>query len=102
MPSTALFFIWLRLGLPVNLSCLYPYTRGSLKLWLSPIILAALIAGVARSARYGRKIIFGSLFFLINIFLVLQVVSIGPALVADRYVYIPSIGIFYLGAEYLL
>ncbi len=95
-------FYLVKLGMPVNLSCLYPYTRGLLELWLAPFILAALITGVVLSGRYGKKVIFGSLFFLINIVLVLQVISTGPAIVADRYVYIPSIGIFYLGAEYLL
>ncbi len=46
-----------------------------------------------------RHMVFGALFFLATILPVLQFLPTGRALVADRYLYIPSLGIFYLAAE---
>jgi tetratricopeptide (TPR) repeat protein len=43
-------------------------------------------------------IVFGSLFFLINIIFLLQVFSVGLAWSADRFTYIPYFGFFFLAA----
>lgn len=96
-----LAFYLVKLLVPVRLSCLYPYpdTAGGTMPFLfllSPFILTALIMAVIFSGKYTRKIIFASLFFLITVLLVLQVIPTGPAIAADRYTYIPSIGLFYL------
>src|SRR5262249_52589354 len=45
------------------------------------------------------KVFFGIGFFVATVFLVLQLLPVGSAIMADRYVYIPSIGIFYLAGE---
>jgi tetratricopeptide (TPR) repeat protein len=62
-------------------------------------VLITLLTAVILSNKYTRKIIFGSGFFLITILPVLQFIPIGKTIVADRYVYIASIGIFYILAE---
>ncbi len=86
--------------MPVQLSAFYPYPAEiSLRLptfFLPPILLLALAAGVWFSQRYTRKIIFGSLFFLLTLLPVLNVVQFHMLAAADRYMYIPSIGLFYL------
>ncbi len=86
--------------MPVQLSAFYPYPAEiSLRLptfFLPPILLLALAAGVWFSQRYTRKVIFGSLFFLLTLLPVLNVVQFHMLAAADRYMYIPSIGIFYL------
>ena len=47
----------------------------------------------------SKKIIFGCAFFLVTLLPVLQFIPLGSTLVADRYSYIPSLGILYLISE---
>lgn len=83
-----------KLILPVKLSCLYPFIKGE-----GPwpyvyvlVILGILIAGILLII-FGKykKIIFGLLFFLVTLLPVLPL-----KIVADRYTYVPSIGIFFV------
>jgi tetratricopeptide (TPR) repeat protein len=53
---------------------------------------------VLLTRKYTRKVIFGSLFFLVSLLPVLQFVPIKSAIVADRYAYISLFGLFYLAA----
>jgi tetratricopeptide (TPR) repeat protein len=46
--------------------------------------------------RQNRLVVFGSLFFLVNIVLVLQLVPIGMTIVSERYTYVPYIGLAFL------
>ena len=52
-----------------------------------------IIIGVILSKNYRKLLIFGMLFFFVNISLVLQIIPIGQAIVAERYTYIPYIGL---------
>lgn len=85
---------------PVNLSCFYPYPgiNNITVSFYSWVMLIALFAVVFVSLRYTKKIIFGVMFFLITIFPALQFVPINVTIVADRYLYLPAIGIFYIFA----
>ncbi|NCA76490.1 MAG: tetratricopeptide repeat protein [Alphaproteobacteria bacterium] len=90
-----------KLLLPVNLSAFYPYPvrSGDLipgSMYLCLFIMAALVAVMIYSFRRSRDLFFGLVFFTITIFLVLQLLPVGNAMMADRYSYIPSIGIFFL------
>lgn len=89
--------------LPFKLSCLYPYPGlkevASPQYLFFPLIVAVLAGLVAFSKRYTRKVIFGSLFFLFTIFLALQISPFGNSIVADRYTYLSSVGLFYLLGE---
>jgi tetratricopeptide (TPR) repeat protein len=58
-----------------------------------------LVISVFYSLRYTKNIFFGIGFFALTVFLVLQLLPVGGAVMADRYSYIPSIGIFYLAGE---
>jgi tetratricopeptide (TPR) repeat protein len=85
-----------KLILPIKLSCLYPSLQeiGGVWSYVSlTTILGFLIAGILLG-RYNKKITFGTLFFFITILPVLPI-----KIVADRYSYIPSIGIFFIAAE---
>ncbi|MFH0877631.1 MAG: hypothetical protein V1863_05345, partial [Candidatus Omnitrophota bacterium] len=87
---------------PSGFSCLYniPDIRGIFLLtMLAGLLLAVLIT---LFARHSRKVLFGIGFFLLSLLPVLQFVPVGGTVVADRYVYIASIGIFYLLAEGIL
>lgn len=95
-----------KLILPINLSCFYPYPETDDKIntiwvYLSPAVLLAIAFLIWKFFRESRVVLFGVAFFLITIVLVLQLLPIGDALTADRYTYIPSIGLFFIAAHFL-
>jgi len=99
--SQAIIFYLSKILLPLKLSCLYPFfgiRDTSLSLYFM-ITLIMLLAIVIFSRKYTRKVIFGSSFFLISILPALRLISTGEIVVADRYVYLSSLGIFYILAE---
>lgn len=89
--------------LPIKLSCLYP-TPATIDQWqskiflFSPLIILGLVILVIVSKNITHKVIFGSLFFAFAILPVIQLIPIGQQ-IADRYTYIPLIGLFYIFAE---
>lgn len=92
-----------KLLFPVNLSAFYPYPLkfNNLLPWyyyISPFIVLLLASAVIFSLRYGRQIFFGFAFFLITISLVLQIIPVGGAIIAERYTYIPYLGLFFIMA----
>ena len=90
--------------MPVKLSCLYPRTesRFSPALLILPVIYIAFCLGLYLLNKGRKKIVFANAFFLISLLPVLQFVPLGEAIVADRYMYLASIGIFYFIAECLV
>ncbi len=94
-----------KLLLPINLSCFYPYPEthdaiNSNWVYVSPAIVLILVGVLIWAFKKSKVIVFGILFFLITIFLVLQLIPVGDAIIADRYTYIPAIGIFFIMAYY--
>lgn len=90
-----------KLIFPINLSAFYPYPikiDGVLPwfYYLSPIIVFAIFALIFYSRRFGRDIIFGFSFFLITISVILQILPVGGAIIAERYTYIPYLGLFFI------
>lgn len=98
--SYSVIFYLKKIFIPVKLSCLYPYpAKAGLLLQISPIIFMVLFLAIIYSRKVTRKVIFGSAFFLFSILPVLQFIKVGESLVADRYVYLASVGIFYIFSE---
>lgn len=90
-----------KLIIPINLSAIYPYPKSIMSSCIfSPYILLIILSGVIFSLKYTRKILFGFLFFIVTILPVLKLVPIGYAMIADRYTYIPYLGIFYIIAVF--
>ena len=89
-----------KLILPVNLSPFYPYAPINEKLpsvyYIAPFFSILLIALVFYSLKRTRVIAFGILFYVANLLLVLQFMPVGSAIIAERYTYLPYIGIFYI------
>ena len=90
-----------KLILPIKLSVLYPYSKINYSLlYLYPLIIVIiLLTVVIASSRYTKKVIFGSGLFLLITFPVIRFLPLNEIIVADRYVYLSAIGIFYLIAE---
>jgi len=96
-----LFMYFFKLVIPINLSAYYPYPEktGGLLPWnyyVSPVFVIALVAGCIYSLKHTRYIFLLIGFFVISIFLVLQLLPVGPAIFSERYSYIPSAGFFML------
>ena len=92
--------------IPYKLCCLHPYpikVNGMLPMeyYFTPIVVTLIVLGVYKSTKFKKDLIFGLLFFLIPISLVLQILPVGKAIVADRYTYVPYLGLlFILGRFY--
>ncbi len=102
--GTVMYFA--KLLVPVHLSAVYPLPATSTKryatgFYVAPILLAVALPTVLYLCRRVRPVVFGIAFFFINIFLVLQLVTVGAALMADRYTYVPYIGLFFALAWWL-
>ena len=94
-----------KLFLPLHLSIFYPYplpVNGQLPFlfYLSPFIVLLLMYVIYRTLNYSRLVAFGFLFFFANTVLVLQFISVGEAIMAERYTYLSYIGIFFVLGMY--
>ena len=103
LASYALMFYLIRFILPVRLSAIIPYpiktdgvfpTEYYLALGFAVILLVGIAIILYRLKRNRKEYIFGFLFFLLTISIFLHFVSIkGVVVVADRYTYVPYIGL---------
>lgn len=91
---------------PMNLSAFYPYPDPAesglpLVFWAAPFITGLVIYAVYMSRKYSTIIVFGMLFYSVTILPVLQIVPVGRAITADRFAYLPLLGILVI-LTYLL
>jgi tetratricopeptide (TPR) repeat protein len=91
--------------IPFNLSAFYPFPPLNEKLsaayYVAPIFALLLAAVTYFSWKKYRFVAFGICFYIANLLLVLQIFSVGSAVIAERYTYVPYIGLFFI-AGYLL
>jgi len=81
---------------PSNLAVFYPFPKGFSAILIAGSLLALIIISVLaiRWARQYPFFIFGWLWFLGTLFPVIGLVKFGDFAMADRYTYIPLIGLF--------
>ncbi len=105
--SYGLIMYILKLFYPFALSAYYPYPIigdvGEVPLiyWLCILPAIGFILLMFFTWKRSKTLFFGIGFFLVNIVLLLQLLPVGRAMMADRYAYIPSIGYFFLVGYYL-
>ena len=93
--------------IPMNLSAYYPYPTLNRNatipffFYLMPFIFLGIIFSIYFFLRKERALIFGLLFYFISVALVLQFVSVGTVIMADRYSYLSYIGLLYVAAYYI-
>ena len=94
--ATSLYSVSWYLGktlLPTDLSILYPFRRlEPLEVWAGGLTLA-LLAAVALHGRVPPAVRVGVLWYLVALLPVSGLVRTGDQLVADRYSYLPTIGL---------
>jgi protein O-mannosyl-transferase len=90
----------IKMILPVGLSPLYPFPPLNKSLpveyYLAPAFAIVLVGVVVYSLRKTRVVAFGVLFYITNLLLVLQFLPVGSAVIADRYSYLPYVGLFFI------
>ncbi len=91
----------IKLAAPFELAAIYPYPdiiNRSIPdfYWLFMLPTLAVVYAFFYYLKREKIISFGIAFFTINIGLLLQLIPVGSAIMADRYAYIPSIGFFIL------
>ena len=97
---SALYYL-IHFFVPANLSAFHPFPvkiNGNLPLIynLSLILSVSFITLILMSGKYKRNILSGALFFLVTISVTLQVIPFGKAMLAERYTYIPYLGILFV------
>lgn len=99
-----IFYLY-KLVLPLNLSAIhyYPTKTGNFLpfyYYLMPIVILAIIYLIYKTKSNKKIILFGTLFFLGSISVVLQIIPVGDAIVGERYTYIPYLGLFLIVSFY--
>jgi protein O-mannosyl-transferase len=95
----------IKLFVPFKLSAFYPYPvaaiNGSVPLvfYFSPLILLSILAALIYFfLKKEKELVFGLLFYFVSVVLVLQFISIGHVIMADRYSYLSYIGLLFIVA----
>ena len=99
--SYELLWYIIKLIIPINLSALYVSPNLNvipITFYVSLFVCISITINVLIYLRKEKEIIFGLLFYFISVFLMLQFIQTGGGefIVADRYNYLPSIGLLFL------
>lgn len=84
---------------PYTMSPLYPYPavlQWTIKVFAMIAVTGLLSFVIVAYKKDWRPYLFGVLFFLFNVMFVLQVVGAGQGYLADRFTYIPYIGLMFM------
>jgi len=92
------YFAYLGKGIwPASLAVFYPHPEGSLPLWKESAAALLLVAISALAWRYRerhRYLLAGWLWYLAAMIPMIGVVQVGRQAMADRYAYLPFVGLF--------
>jgi len=99
-------FYLIKLVAPFSLSVMhyYPNTGGGALPWYyyaSLPFLLIMVWLVVRRSNFRREKLFGIFFFLIVISIMLQIVSVGDTITAERYTYVSYIGLFFIAGSWI-
>ena len=89
-----------KLFIPIRQHNFYAYPSpdkyGAIQYVTAPIWALIILGGTVFFYRRKKEVFFGIMFFFFTIVLVLQFLSVGGAILAERYTYIPYFGIIFL------
>ncbi|RMG83901.1 MAG: tetratricopeptide repeat protein [Bacteroidetes bacterium] len=106
--SYGLLYYLLKSLVPYNLSGAHPYPLNEADLsmpkyfYIFPVLAAGIVFLVLKYFKNNRHVIFGFLFYLFTISIVLKLLPVGDTIVAERYTYVPYLGLFAVYAEWLV
>lgn len=83
---------------PYRMSPLYPYpAKLPVDIYIGPFVGIGILAFIYLAYKKDwRPYLFGVLFFIVNVMFVLQIVGAGQGYLADRFTYIPYIGLIFI------
>src|SRR5215203_2002903 len=91
---------FVKMIIPYKLSAFYPFPPLNEKLsaayYVAPVFALLLAAVTYFTWKKYRFVAFGISFYIVNLLLVLQIFSVGSAVIAERYTYVPYIGLFFI------
>jgi hypothetical protein len=91
--------------LPFDLSVIYPYPEAGdilpLQYYLSIPVIPLIFYLVYKAKMFRKEIVFGILFFLISISVMLRIVPSGYFGAANRYSYLSYTGLFFILAQFI-
>jgi len=95
-----MMYLW-KLFVPIHNSCFYNYPAKQnghypIIFYLAPILILAIAYGIYKTKKLKKEILFSAGFFITTIFLVLQILPVGSAIIAERYTYLSYTGVFFL------
>jgi protein O-mannosyl-transferase len=95
-----MMYLW-KLFVPIHNSCFYNYPAKQnghypIVFYLAPILVLAIAYGIYKTKKVKKEILFSAGFFITTIFLVLQILPVGSAIIAERYTYLSYTGVFFL------
>lgn len=103
--SKSIFFYLAKFLAPVNLSAFYPYPELNEGYFDPFIYLTFLLIGfiiyLIYRYRNHQRIRLGSLFFLLTLAPTLHFIPVGNQLTADRYLYLPMLGLLLLLSKWI-
>jgi hypothetical protein len=107
IPFYGIVFYIVKTIFPLHLSALYPFPVNPdkgliIQFYLSFMVVLGIGIAVFYSRKFSKKVVFGALFFFVTILPLLQIVSIGNIIVAERYTYVPILGMCFIVAENLI
>jgi protein O-mannosyl-transferase len=99
VPFYGLVFYVAKTFLPMRLCSLYPpppdlSSTTMFVLHAAPFVVVGSALAIHHFRAHSRTLVFGSLFYVVTLLPVLQIVPIGNAIVAERYTYIPALGLY--------
>lgn len=100
--GSGLFFYLSKILYPVKLSCIYPLSEKLCAGYVNPSALPVIISLILLVSVFfinNKNLRFGTFFFLITVLPVIQLLPAGQQIPADRYIYLPSLGVFFLAAS---
>lgn len=100
--SFGLMIYLIKVIVPWKMSPLYPY-ESEFPSYYYPTGIVYLIVAAALYYAYKKRmkaVVFGLLFFMVNVVFLLQILGAGQGLAADRFTYIAYFGLFFIAAYY--
>lgn len=92
--SYGLVLYLVKLFIPVHLSALHPYPKVlGAEYGAALLVVLGFIPLLVSVCRRSRVACFGIAFFLVNVVLVIQIVTVGEAVMAERYTYLSYVGL---------
>jgi len=97
----------IRLIYPHRLSAYYPYPvkvgeRLPFEYYGSILLVVIGVVVLIYLVNRNKIVVGGMMFFIANVITVLQLLPVGDAVMADRYVYVSSVGLFFVVGYYLV